>query len=136
MDRGEILARIEEHYGPIEVDGEQGAAPAARFRLADGTRFGVIASVSEPFCSACDRSRLTADGLWYLCLYAHNGYDLRSLLRAGAGRGELLDYMRGVWSRRDDRGAEERFGDPARGALYQVADLQADPHREMHTRGG
>lgn len=136
MDRGEILARIEEHYGPIEVDGEQGAAPAERFRLADGTRFGVIASVSAPFCSACDRSRLTADGLWYLCLYAHNGYDLRSLLRAGAGRGELLDYMRGVWSRRDDRGAEERFGDPARGALYQVADLQADPHREMHTRGG
>ena len=71
-----------------------------------------------------------------MCLYAHNGYDLRSLLRAGAGRGELLDYMRGVWSRREDRGAEERFGDPARGALYQVADLQADPHREMHTRGG
>lgn len=140
MDRGEIIARLEEHYGPIAVDGEQGAAPAARFRLSDGTRFGIIASVSAPFCSACDRSRLTADGLWYLCLYAQNGYDLRSLLRAG-GQGEergeeLLDYMRGVWSRRDDRGAEERVGDPTRSALYQVADLQADPHREMHTRGG
>ncbi len=136
MDRGEILARLEQHYGPIAIAGEQGAAPAARFCLADGTRFGIIASVSAPFCSACDRSRLTADGLWYLCLYAHDGRDLRSLLRAGGGREELLDYMRGVWSQRDDRGAEERFGDPARGALYQVADLQADPHREMHTRGG
>jgi len=136
MERDEILSRLQDHYGPIVVDGEQGAAPAARFRLADGTRFGIISSVSAPFCSACDRSRLTADGLWYLCLYAHDGYDLRSLLRAGCKREELLDYMRGVWSQRDDRGAEERAGDPARGALYQVEDLQADPHREMHTRGG
>jgi cyclic pyranopterin phosphate synthase len=136
VDRDEILKRLEEHYGSIVTDGAQGAAPAARFRLSDGTRFGIVASVSAPFCGSCDRSRLTADGLWYLCLYANQGYDLRSLLRRGAGREELLGYIREVWQRRDDRSAEERFGDPARGALYQVADLRADPHREMHTRGG
>ena len=136
VDRDEILSRLQKHYGPIEADGEQGAAPAACFRLGDGTSFGIISSVSEPFCGACDRSRLTADGLWYLCLYAHEGFDLRSLVRRGAERDEILEYMRRVWIQRSDRGAEERVGDPARGALYQVEDLQADPHREMHTRGG
>ena len=49
-----------------------------------GRRFGIIASTTEPFCAACDRSRLTADGLWLLCLYAHGGLDLRHPLREGA----------------------------------------------------
>src|SRR5256885_8612547 len=49
---------------------ESPAAPAVRFRLTDGTVFGVIASVTAPFCGSCDRSRLTADGTWFLCLYA------------------------------------------------------------------
>ena len=60
------------------------AAPADRFRLPDGLVFGIISSTTEPFCQACDRSRLTADGLWYLCLYAPTGTDLRRVLRAGA----------------------------------------------------
>ncbi len=136
VNRDEMLARLQQHYGPIVADGVQGAAPAERFRLQDGTRFGIVASVSAPFCGSCDRSRLTADGLWYLCLYAHEGYDLRSLLRRGVEREELLEYMRTIWRRRDDRSAEERLDDPTRGVLYQVADLRADPHREMHTRGG
>ena len=49
----------------------------------DGTVFGIIASTTEPFCRTCDRSRLTADGVWYLCLYASRGVDLRGPLRGG-----------------------------------------------------
>ena len=133
----EILAEITRELPVIAVPASYPGEVAQRWEFEDGRgEFGIISSVSAPFCSACDRSRLTADGLWYLCLYAQDGYDLRSLVRAGCKREELLDYMREVWSQRDDRGAEERQGDPARGALYQVEDLQADPHREMHTRGG
>ena len=136
VDRREILTQLEQHYGPIATDGVQGAAPAARFRLQDGTRFGIIASVSQPFCGACDRSRLTADGLWYLCLYAGQGHDLRTQLRAGVDRQTLVDYIRSTWEERSDRGAEVRLETPARGALFQIDDLREDPHREMHTRGG
>ena len=136
INRCEILTRLEQHYGSIAAEGSQGAAPAARFRLQDGTRFGIIASVSQPFCSACDRSRLTADGLWYLCLYANQGYDLRTYLRGGADNHALVDYIRSTWAERSDRGAEVRLNTPVRGALFHIDDLREDPHREMHTRGG
>jgi len=136
VSQEEMLAKLEAHYGPIERESGRGAAPAARFRLRDGTRFGIVASVSEPFCRACDRSRLTADGLWYLCLYAQQGTDLKPLLRNGADRAYLVRHIRARWAERTDRSAEERHEDPHRGVLYQVAELQADPHREMHTRGG
>lgn len=134
--KAQILARLAEHWGPITACGPQGAAPAERFRLADGTTFGIIASVTEPFCRACDRSRLTADGQWYLCLYAQQGMDLRRLVRQGQTAEELAAFIRQGWARRTDRGAEERATAPQRGALYQVEDLKQDPHREMHTRGG
>src|SRR5438309_1689525 len=82
----EILERLTRRYGPVESVGtpESPAAPAVRFRLPDGTVFGVIASVTGPFCGSCDRSRLTADGTWFLCLYAAQGVDLREPLRPRA----------------------------------------------------
>jgi cyclic pyranopterin phosphate synthase len=136
VSQGEILTRLEAHYGPIQREAGQGSAPAARFRLGDGTRFGIVASVSEPFCGACDRSRLTADGLWYLCLYAQQGIDLKPWLRERVDPEELVERIRVGWGERTDKSAEERRDDPQRGALFQVEELQADPHREMHTRGG
>src|SRR2546425_5265803 len=71
----EILERLTRRYGSVEPVGtpESPAAPAVRFRLPDGTVFGVIASVTAPFCGSCDRSRLTADGTWFLCPYAAPG---------------------------------------------------------------
>src|SRR6185503_8972418 len=65
VSRAEMLARIGAHYGAPVPDAEDDpSAPAERFRLPDGTRFGIIAATTEPFCRACDRARLTADGLW------------------------------------------------------------------------
>jgi cyclic pyranopterin phosphate synthase len=112
------------------------SAPAERFRLPDGTTFGIVASTTAPFCRSCDRSRLTADGTWFLCLYAERGTDLREPLRNGATDHELAELIASTWRGRTDRGAEERLGVDHRSALYQVTALRADPHREMHTRGG
>jgi len=136
VSRREILARLTEHYGDIAALPGRDAAPAERFQLPDGTTFGIIASTTEPFCAACDRSRLTADGLWLLCLYARGGLDLRRPLREGATREELAHLISTVWSMRADRGAEERAASPAREILIPVAALKRDAHLEMHTRGG
>jgi len=92
--------------------------------------------VTLPFCRSCDRSRLTADGTWFLCLYAGQGVDLREPLRAGASDAELAALVSDVWRGRADRGAEQRLALEQRGALYPREALRADPHREMHTRGG
>ena len=91
---------------------------------------------SAPFCAACDRSRLTADGMWYLCLYALQGTDLRGPLRRGASPAELAALVTGGWRARTDRCAEERLAARDRGPLVQIARLRQDPHLEMHTRGG
>jgi GTP 3',8-cyclase len=133
----DILARLSSHYGTITaVPTPDHAAPAERFRLPDGTTFGIVASTTAPFCRSCDRSRLTADGTWFLCLYAAQGVDLREPLRNGASDAELAKLITSTWRDRTDRGAETRLGLVERTPLYQVDGLRADPHKEMHTRGG
>jgi cyclic pyranopterin phosphate synthase len=137
VPRGEILERLRRRYGGVEPRPEPGStAPAERFRLPDGMPFGIIASTTAPFCASCDRSRLTADGLWYLCLYAAEGTDLRGPLRRGASPEELAALITAGWRRRADRGAEERLAARDRGPLIQIGRLRQDPHLEMHTRGG
>ncbi|PYP47932.1 MAG: GTP 3',8-cyclase MoaA [Gemmatimonadetes bacterium] len=136
VSQREMLDVLGRRYGAIEPVAADGRAPAERFRLADGTTFGIIASVTAPFCRTCDRSRITADGTWFLCLYAARGIDLREPLRRGATDEALTSLIRETWQGRVDRGAEERLGVADRGALYRIDSLRADPHREMHTRGG
>ena len=139
VSRAEMLQQLADRYGSVEPIREESSAPAERFRLPDGTTFGIIASTTTPFCRTCDRSRLTADGTWYLCLYAQRGVDLRTPLRDGASRDELRALIASGWSRRRDRGAEERKELEAighRGVLIQIEGLRQDPHLEMHTRGG
>jgi cyclic pyranopterin phosphate synthase len=136
LSRADILTRLERHYGPIQPMVEVNSAPAERFRLADGTIFGIIASTTTPFCRTCDRSRLTADGMWYLCLYAPKGVDLRTPLRGGASKEEIKSLIVNTWRQRRDRGAEERQELGQRGVLIPLEGLKRDPHLEMHTRGG
>ena len=137
VSQREILETLAHTYGAITpVSGGDVSAPAERFRLPDGTTFGIVASTTAPFCSACDRSRLTADGTWLLCLYAERGIDFRGPLRGRASDAELADLIAAAWRGRTDRGAEERLGLVRRAPLYEVEGLRADPHKEMHTRGG
>jgi GTP 3',8-cyclase len=92
----EILASLEQHHVlvPAEAAGaeQRGSAPAERF-LVDGgpATVGIIASVTRPFCGACDRTRLTADGQVRTCLFAREESDLRGALRAGASDEELAE---------------------------------------------
>ena len=136
VSQREILETLGRRHGAIRPLTDDSRAPAERFRLPDGTTFGIIASTTAPFCRACDRSRITADGTWLLCLYAEGGVDLRDPLRRGATDEELATIIRDAWLGRRDRGAEERLGVTQRRALYRIESLRADPHREMHTRGG
>jgi GTP 3',8-cyclase len=136
LSQDEILQTVAAHYGAVQAAGGRGSAPADRFTLPDGTTFGIIASTTRPFCRDCDRSRLTADGVWLMCLYATAGTDLRRPLRAGATRDDLVQLIRTVWSQRADRGAEERLVLGSRAPLIPVAALKKDAHLEMHTRGG
>ncbi|HWC73806.1 MAG TPA: GTP 3',8-cyclase MoaA, partial [Gemmatimonadales bacterium] len=72
VSQREILHALAARYGRITpaAENKDPTAPAERFRLPDGTTFGIVASTTAPFCRSCDRSRLTADGNWLLCLYA------------------------------------------------------------------
>ncbi len=136
VSREEILGAVRDGLGAVRPLAGRDAAPADRYALPDGTAFGVVASTTAPFCGSCDRSRLTADGMWLTCLYADAGVDLKRRLREGATDDALRETILATWRARADRGAEERLRVAARGPLYQLGGLRADPHREMHTRGG
>jgi len=82
---------------------------AERYRYRDGSgEIGVIASVTRPFCGACTRARLSADGSLYTCLFATTGHDLRALVRGDAGDDEIATALGGIWRERADRYSELR----------------------------
>jgi len=98
--------------------------------------FGVIASTTAPFCRDCDRARITADGVFFTCLYASDGLTLRPFLRRGEATDAIAGLVEARWRGRADRGAEERVETRERTVFVPVAALRADPHLEMHKRGG
>ncbi|HSC57878.1 MAG TPA: GTP 3',8-cyclase MoaA [Nitrospira sp.] len=140
LSREAMLATLGKYYGQIAPMPERGSAPAQRFILPDGTTFGIIPSTTTPFCSNCDRSRVTADGMWYRCLYATAGTDLRKPLRDGMSDHDMRTLIRAGWESRRDRGAEERKAlervGLREGGLIGIEKLREDPHLEMHARGG
>ncbi len=136
LSREDILQSLTTAFGSPEPLAGRGSAPAERFALPNGTVFGVIASTTAPFCQSCDRCRLTADGMWYHCLYASCGIDLKTLMRTAHTDEQLLEHMTDQWRQRQDRGAEMRVELSDRGSSVPVDELRDDPHLEMHTRGG
>jgi len=136
VSREQMLEQLALRYGKITPVSEDSSAPAERFLLPDGTVFGIIASTTAPFCARCDRSRLTADGMWYRCLYATEGTDLRGPLRAGASSTALAAQNSGARQPRTDPGGELRKAQGFPGAFVSLERLRNDPHLEMHTRGG
>jgi cyclic pyranopterin phosphate synthase len=82
---------------------------ARRYRYRDGSgEIGVIASVTKPFCGACTRARLSAEGRLFTCLFATEGFDVRALLRSGASDADLAEALAAAWRARDDRYSEIR----------------------------
>jgi len=96
----EVLAQLQEHYRLVPLAG-RGAAPSEDWEVLDASgsprgRIGVIASVTRPFCGACDRTRLTADGQVRTCLFSQVETDLRTPLRDGATDSDLAELWLGA----------------------------------------
>lgn len=98
-----------------------------RYRFLDGEgEFGVITSVSKPFCGDCSRVRLSAEGKIFTCLFATHGFDLKEALRQGATDSELLSLISTLWKKREDRYSEKR----------STESRSATPKVEMYQIGG
>jgi cyclic pyranopterin phosphate synthase len=110
----EILSIIDATF-PIEpLDENYRGEVVNRYRYKDGAgEIGVIASVTQPFCGDCTRIRISAEGSLYTCLFATQGFDIKGLLRSGAGDGDIERAIVGVWSKRKDRYSEIRSEESA-----------------------
>lgn len=108
----EIVRRIDAELPLEPVDPNYRGEVARRYRYRDGGgEIGIIASVTEPFCGACTRARLSSEGQLYTCLFSATGHDFRALLRAGQTDDEIADFARAVWTARRDRYSELRTRD-------------------------
>ncbi len=105
----ELAARINARWPMEPIFESYRGEVAERWRFADGAgEIGFISSVSQPFCGACSRARLSSEGKFFTCLFAKQGLDLRSVLRSGTSDAELLGLIRGAWQNRSDRYSESR----------------------------
>ena len=101
----EIRERINERFPLVRVQVARGSDTSSRYRFADGApgEIGIIAPVSEPFCGACSRIRLTADGQIRTCLFSTVEHSLRDVIRSGASRNEVVDYIESVILKKEPR---------------------------------
>ncbi|WP_405108800.1 GTP 3',8-cyclase MoaA [Paenibacillus sp. FSL K6-1217] len=109
VTKAEILERLQARYMLTPLEQNYSGEVAQRYGYLGSTaQVGFITSVSESFCSTCSRARLSSDGKLYTCLFASSGFDLRAMLRGGAGDEELLAAIKQVWEQRGDRYSDER----------------------------
>ena len=118
----EIIATIDRHWPREPLEASYSGEVANRYSYRDGAgEIGVIASVTQPFCGACTRARLSADGKLYTCLFATGGHDLRSLLRDGLTNEQLQAHIRSIWARRADRYSEIRHAHTSQRAKVEMS---------------
>jgi GTP 3',8-cyclase len=109
LPSADVVARIGEHFPLVPLVAHDDAETAQRWGYADGAgEIGVISSVTRAFCGTCTRARLSTEGKLYLCLFASMGYDLRALLRNGAGDEAIAAAIAQVWAGRADRYSQLR----------------------------
>jgi len=122
----ELLKLIHDRWALVPVAKQPLGETARRYAFTDGAgEIGFISSITEPFCGDCSRARVTAEGLFYSCLFSAKGTVLRDKIRDGMGVEELTAVIRGLWQKRADRYSELRGELPRRG-----------PHIEMYRMGG
>lgn len=123
LSGAELRRRLEAEFGPlVPVDGIDPSQPARDFAYADGRqRVGFINSVTEPFCSACDRLRLTAEGCLRNCLFGHDEWSVREVLRAGGSDAEIAEQFRQcVQHKKPGHGIDQPDFLRPRRAMYQI----------------
>jgi cyclic pyranopterin phosphate synthase len=119
----EVIRMISSEMPLVPLEAAAPGETAQRWAYADGSgEVGVISSVTQAFCGDCNRARLSTEGQVYLCLFATQGHDLRSLLRAGASDEEIASAIGHIWQQRDDRYSQLRASLPpdARAAQRRV----------------
>jgi GTP 3',8-cyclase len=105
----ELMTRIAARWPLAPVAPGYRGEVAQRYAFSDGQgEVGFISSVSQPFCGACTRARLSSDGMLYTCLFATHGASLRDVVRGGASDDQLLELIRNIWLKRSDRYSEQR----------------------------
>jgi GTP 3',8-cyclase len=105
----ELIGRLSKRWPMHPIRENYGGEVAARWEFDDGSgEIGFISSVTQPFCGACTRARISSEGRFYTCLFASQGLDLRAPLRSGASDAEILQLIRGAWLARSDRYSEQR----------------------------
>ncbi|MBS7349808.1 MAG: GTP 3',8-cyclase MoaA [Comamonas sp.] len=148
LPSAEVLRLIAEAFPLVPLEPSAPGETAQRWGYADAQgnydpqlgEVGVISSVTQAFCSTCNRARLSTEGQLYLCLFAHQGWDLRSLLRNGSSDEEMSAAIAGIWGQRQDRYSELRAEQMAQGGSGEAAsDGTTPPGRkriEMSYIGG
>jgi cyclic pyranopterin phosphate synthase len=118
----EIRERIEERYPLVPINVSRGSETSCRYRFADGApgEIGIIAPVTEPFCGACSRIRLTADGQIRTCLFSTVEHSLRDLVRDNASRAEIINFIESVVLKKEPRHYinEPEFQAPSRSMSF------------------
>jgi cyclic pyranopterin phosphate synthase len=114
MPSSEVVKLINAELPVVPLEPSNSGETSQRWAYADGGgEIGVISSVTQAFCHDCNRARLSTEGQLYLCLFASQGYDLRSLVRGGASEADLGNAIAHIWRGRDDRYSELRSQMPA-----------------------
>src|SRR6185369_13040947 len=110
VSKKDIIEKIHGRYPLREIGRDKGSAPSVDYEFVDGRGdIGVIASVTEPFCSSCTRIRVTADGKIVTCLFSQSGHDVKTQMRTGATDVELSGFFANIWRGRTDRYSSERL---------------------------
>ena len=134
VPKQDIIATINSRFPLVESGRDRSSDPSLSYVFADRVGdVGVIASVTEPFCGACTRARLTADGKLVTCLFSERGSDLKALLRSGASDSEISQAISEVWRVRADRYSDDRLE-----ALNSTIGYDPEAHKkiEMISLGG
>lgn len=114
LPSAELIERLQRELPLVPLDPTAPGETAERWAYADGSgEIGVISSVTQAFCGDCNRARLSTEGKLYLCLFASEGYDLRTLLRGGASDEAIASAIAPIWQQRADRYSELRSTLPA-----------------------
>ncbi len=114
LPSAQVVERLSAEFPLVAIDPNYTGETAERWRYADGAgEIGVISSVTQAFCSDCNRARLSTEGKLFLCLFASQGQDLRALLRGGYADDQIAAAVAHIWQGRDDRYSELRAAMPA-----------------------